>query len=59
MSKINCPFCGQQISMNSKKCNHCGEKLDGNRGIGTATIILIVIVLLIILLTAMPLVLVN
>ncbi|MCL2156552.1 MAG: zinc ribbon domain-containing protein [Methanobrevibacter sp.] len=30
---INCPFCGQQIQMNSKKCIYCGEKLSTPVGI--------------------------
>ncbi|MGL6298341.1 MAG: double zinc ribbon domain-containing protein [Methanobacteriaceae archaeon] len=49
INNVDCPFCSQKIPMNSKKCNYCGKRLDGNRGIGIPTIILIVILIFLLL----------
>ena len=28
VSLVNCPFCDEQVSLNVKKCRHCGETID-------------------------------
>ena len=40
INKINCPFCGQKIPMNSEQCNYCGEWIDPSAAPNTEMIIL-------------------
>ncbi len=28
VSLVSCPFCDEQVSINAKKCKHCGETID-------------------------------
>src|SRR5205085_3609879 len=30
-STVPCPYCGEQILPEARKCKHCGERLDSNR----------------------------